>query len=58
MDLDFQLLKKIIEKLDGSVGVESNGNGEGSKFYFILPSIDQKSFTMGKNIPKTELSVN
>ena len=56
--LGLSIVKKIIEKLDGSVGVESSSNGEGSKFYFILPSIEKKSFTTGKINPKTELSVN
>jgi signal transduction histidine kinase len=56
--LGLSIVKKIVEKLDGSVGVESNGNGEGSKFFFILRSIEHKSYTIGKIIPKTELSVN
>ena len=56
--LGLSIVKKITEKLDGSVGVESNGKGEGSKFYFILPSIDQKSCIIGKINPKTELSAN
>jgi signal transduction histidine kinase len=46
--LGLSIVKKIIEKLDGSVGVESMGNGEGSKFYFILPSIQHKQFTINK----------
>jgi signal transduction histidine kinase len=56
--LGLSIVKKIVEKLDGSVGVESNINGEGSKFYFILPSMDHKSYTIGKIIPRIELSVN
>lgn len=36
--LGLSIVKKIIEKLDGTIGIESNGNGDGSKFYFTLPS--------------------
>lgn len=46
--LGLSIVKKIIEKLDGSAGVESMGNGDGSKFYFILPSIQHKQFTINK----------
>lgn len=56
--LGLSIVKKIIEKLDGSVGVESNGNGEGSKFYFILPAVSQKIFSIGKFDPKTEIISN
>jgi signal transduction histidine kinase len=42
--LGLSIVKKIIEKLGGTVGVESTGNGEGSKFFFILPANQQKSF--------------
>jgi len=42
--LGLSIVKKIIEKLGGTVGVESTGNGEGSKFFFILPASQQKSF--------------
>lgn len=41
--LGLSIVKKIIEKLDGKVGVESNADGNGSKFYFILPSCKSKS---------------
>lgn len=34
--LGLSIVKKIIEKLNGKVGVESNSSG--SKFYFILPA--------------------
>jgi len=38
--LGLSIVKQIIEKLDGSVGVESTGKkGEGALFYFILPSV-------------------
>lgn len=40
--LGLSIVKKIIEKLEGKVGVESMGNGNGSKFYFILPSAHYK----------------
>ena len=46
--LGLSIVKKIIEKLDGSVGVESMANGQGSKFYFILPSTQHKQFTINK----------
>ncbi len=56
--LGLSIVKKIIEKLDGSVGVESNGNGDGSKFYFILPAAGQKTFSIGKFDPKSETISN
>ena len=37
--LGLSIVKRIVEKLDGTVGVESSGiQGEGSRFYFILPA--------------------
>lgn len=36
--LGLSIVKRIIEKLNGKAGVESNGVGKGSKFYFILPA--------------------
>lgn len=40
--LGLSIVKQIIEKLGGSVGVESNGlPGEGSSFFFTLPSENQ-----------------
>ena len=36
--LGLYIVKKIIEKLDGTVGVENTENGKGTKFYFILPA--------------------
>ena len=56
--LGLSIVKKIIEKMDGTVGVESNGNGKGSKFYFTLPAAEQKSISIAKVNPKAELSVN
>ena len=36
--LGLSIVKRIVEKMGGSVGVESNGEpGKGSEFYFILP---------------------
>ena len=54
--LGLSIVKKIIEKLNGSVGVESNENG--SKFYFILPSINQTQITLNKINKNTEYMVN
>jgi signal transduction histidine kinase len=42
--LGLSIVKKIIEKLNGTVGVESNGDG--SIFYFILPSTQQSPITL------------
>jgi len=56
--LGLSIVKKIIEKLDGSVGVESDGNGEGSKFFFILPAVIQKTYPIGKFISKAEIISN
>jgi len=56
--LGLSIVKKIIEKLEGSVGVESTGNGDGSKFFFILPASQQKSYTIGMLNPKAELIAN
>ncbi len=37
--LGLSIVKRIIEKLDGTVGIESTGiAGEGTEFYFILPT--------------------
>jgi len=41
--LGLSIVKKITEKLGGLAGVESKGNGEGSKFYFTLPKEQIKS---------------
>ena len=37
--LGLSIVKRIVEKLDGTVGVESTP-AEGSKFYFTLPIAD------------------
>lgn len=37
--LGLSIVKKIIEKLDGKIGVKSMGNGDGSMFYFTLPVV-------------------
>ncbi len=54
--LGLSIVKKIIEKLNGSVGVESTENG--SKFYFILPSNNQTHVTHNKLNPNIEYMVN
>lgn len=36
--LGLSIVKRIVEKLGGNVGVESDGLGEGSLFYFTLPA--------------------
>jgi signal transduction histidine kinase len=56
--LGLSIVKKIIEKLDGSVGVESEGNGDGSKFFFILPAVIQKTYSIGMITSKTEIISN
>jgi signal transduction histidine kinase len=41
--LGLSIVKRIVEKLNGHVGVESSGvPGEGSLFYFILPAAAPK----------------
>jgi signal transduction histidine kinase len=41
--LGLSIVRRIIEKLEGSVGVVSTGlPGEGCLFYFTLPAIDDK----------------
>lgn len=56
--LGLSIVKKIIEKLDGSAGVESNVNDSGSTFYFILPSNQKKKFSITKLNPKAEFLAN
>ena len=38
--LGLTIVKKIVEKLNGKVGIKSNGNGDGSLFYFTLPKVN------------------
>jgi signal transduction histidine kinase len=38
--LGLSIVKRIVEKLDGDVGVESTP-GEGSTFYFTLPAVSE-----------------
>jgi signal transduction histidine kinase len=39
--LGLSIVKRIIEKLKGTVGIESSGKaGQGSKFFFILPGVE------------------
>jgi PAS domain S-box-containing protein len=40
MGLGLSIVRRIIEKLYGAVGVTSEGIGQGSRFYFILPVAD------------------
>ncbi len=54
--LGLSIVKKIIEKLNGSVGVESNENG--SKFYFILPSNRPTQITLNKLNQNIEYMIN
>ncbi len=54
--LGLSIVKKIVEKLDGAVGVESHGNG--SKFYFTLPSTNKKSIKLQQLTPKAEFLAN
>jgi signal transduction histidine kinase len=56
--LGLSIVKKIIEKLDGLAGVESVANGKGSKFYFILPSIQNKQFTINELNQKADFLAN
>ncbi len=56
--LGLSIVKKITEKLDGSVGVESNGLGEGSKFYFVLNSPKLSHYTAKKQNREIEYVVN
>ncbi len=54
--LGLSIVKKIIEKLNGSVGVESYENG--SKFYFILPSTMQTQINLDKLNKNVEYIAN
>ncbi len=56
--LGLSIVKKIIEKLDGSAGVESKGIGQGSKFYFILPTGEEEPFNLNSINSNTEFMVN
>ena len=56
--LGLSIVKKIVEKLDGSAGVESQGNGNGSKFFFILPSEKKILFPINQLNPKPEYISN
>lgn len=56
--LGLSIVKKIIEKLDGSAGVESKGIGQGSKFYFILPTGEENAFNLNNINAHKELMVN
>ncbi len=54
--LGLSIVKKIIEKLNGSVGVESNASG--SKFYFILPATHLIQIDFDKLNQNVEYMVN
>lgn len=57
--LGLSIVKKIIEKLDGTVGIESTGNEEGSKFYFTLPLAENKSTNAYSELnPIKEINLN
>ena len=44
--LGLTIVKKIVEKLNGKVGIKSEGNGDGSLFYFTLPSAYSRNKTI------------
>ena len=57
--LGLTIVKKIVEKLNGKVGIESTGNGDGSKFYFTLPTpetLRKSAFTETKSLDKITLN--
>jgi len=56
--LGLSIVKKIVEKLDGTAGVESKGNVNGSKFFFILPSGQKKQYPINKVNPEREFIAN
>ena len=45
--LGLSIARRIVEKLGGVVGVESEGPGEGSLFYFTLPAVEENTSPAG-----------
>jgi signal transduction histidine kinase len=57
--LGLSIVKKITEKLGGLAGVESKGNGEGSKFYFTLPNeLNNTENSLEKIVQKARFIAN
>ena len=57
--LGLSIVKKITEKLGGLAGVESKGNGEGSKFYFTLPGDkNMADYSIEKLVKKVRFIAN
>ena len=57
--LGLSIVKKITEKLGGLAGVESKGNGEGSKFYFTLPNeLNSTENSLEKIVQKARFIAN
>ena len=52
--LGLSIVHRIIEKLGGSVGVESH-TGQGSRFYFILPDASLIGEVEDSDLPKPGL---
>ncbi|MEZ5104730.1 MAG: histidine kinase N-terminal 7TM domain-containing protein [Draconibacterium sp.] len=56
--LGLSIVKRIVEKLDGKVGIESLGDGNGSKFYFTLPASNLKTLPLNKINSIEEIMLN
>lgn len=47
--LGLTIVKKIVEKLNGKVGIKSEGDGNGSVFYFTMPAAKKTKMVFNNN---------